>query len=61
MDFSTCDDDDDDHVLFLAEADPWVGLGRIERQPAPEHEPVDGRRAGHVEESLPPEFLGDGF
>ena len=36
-------------------------LGRIERQPAPEHEPIEGRRAGHVEQGLPPEILRDGL
>ena len=36
-------------------------LGRIERQSAPEHEPVEGRRACHVEKCLPPEFLRDGL
>ena len=38
-----------------------MDLGRVEGQPAPEHEPVDGGRAGHVEGGLPAELLGDGL
>ena len=36
-------------------------LWRIEHQPAPEHEPINGRRAGQVEKGLPSEFLRDGL